>query len=154
MRLQAYYTQIFYYVNIVERKFSTFFEGLVEMNLKELIEQFGKEKNMNIREIERKAKIKERTIQHWDTSEPSAKKLYQVAIALDVPTEELLAVYDPELGSLTYTKRKIENKKPSLHLTEEEENIIKLYRRADSHDKDNVKQILSRYEEDTALSVG
>ena len=120
------------------------------MTLKDLIEQLCGERNMSVRDVERKAEIKPRTIQHWDSSEPSAKKLYKVAIALGVPSEELLAVYDTELGTLSYVKKE---KTPTL-LNAEEAEVIKLYRKADPHDKNNVKQILSRYQEDTASAVG
>ena len=120
------------------------------MTMKDLIEQLCGERNITVRDVERKAEIKPRTIQHWDSSEPSAKKLYKVAIALGVPSEELLAVYDAELGTLSYVKKE---KTPTL-LNAEEAEVIKLYRKADPHDKENVKQILSRYQEDTASAVG
>lgn len=44
------------------------------------------------------------------------------------------------------------NKKPEYSL--EEKWIISMYRSADQNDKDVIKQILKRYEQDTALSVG
>ena len=93
-----YYTQIFYIVNMKLRKFSTAnLEGVVYMNLKEKIVALCKERGITIRELERRAGLKERTIQHWDESEPSGQKLYSVAQVLDVPVEELLSVYSPEL---------------------------------------------------------
>lgn len=42
----------------------------------------------------------------------------------------------------------------SYHLTAEEKEIINLYRQADQNDKEVIKHILKRYEQDTALSVG
>lgn len=44
------------------------------------------------------------------------------------------------------------DKRPEFSL--EERWIIDLYRKADPHDRDTVKQVLSRYQEDTVSSAG
>lgn len=72
------------------------------MNLKEKIVALCKQRGLTVRELERRAGLKERTIQHWDESEPSGQKLYSVAAVLNVPIEELLSVYDPEIGRASY----------------------------------------------------
>lgn len=67
------------------------------MTLKDKITDLCRERNISVRELENRAGLKQRTIQHWDKSEPSALKLYMVAYVLDVRMEELLSVYDPNL---------------------------------------------------------
>lgn len=53
------------------------------------------ERRMSLRQVEKEAGLTPRTIQHWNTSTPSADKVVRVANALMVPVEELLSVYDP-----------------------------------------------------------
>jgi len=65
------------------------------MTLKDKVIQLCEERGMTIRQLEREAGLKERTIQHWDKSDPSGEKLYKVANALNVPIEALFAAYDP-----------------------------------------------------------
>lgn len=132
------------------------------MNLKEIVEKICDEKGISVREAERKAGLKARTIQHWDASDPSGEKLYRIATALEVPIERLLMAYHDEddiafqrLVHIEELYMEIDKlKKSSSLLSDEEKNVIELYRKADEHDKETVKQILSRYREDTALSVG
>ena len=113
---------------------------------------------MSIRQLEKAACLKDRTIQHWDKSEPSGSKLQAVATALNVPIEELLSVYYPDLERIAYTESllmEIERlKKSSVVLSAEESELINLFRKADAHDKSVVFQILSRYQEDTASAAG
>ena len=72
------------------------------MTLKDKVAELCRQQGITIRELERRAGLSERTIQHWDKSEPSGAKLYAVANALNVPIEELLSVYHPELESISY----------------------------------------------------
>lgn len=65
------------------------------MTLKDKVEQLCSERKMTVRALERQSGLKIRTIQHWDTSIPSVDKVASVAKVLDVPVEELIAVYDP-----------------------------------------------------------
>lgn len=139
----------------MKRKFSTSF-GVNAMNLKEIVESICEDRGISVRELERKAGLKARTIQHWDTSDPSGEKLFRVAVALEVPVERFfMAYYDEDdiafqrLVRIEELRMEIDKlKKSSTVLSDEERNIIELYRKADSHDKENVKQILSRYQED------
>lgn len=128
------------------------------MTLKDKIYQLCKEKGVTVRELEREACLKERTIQHWDKSEPSAYKVQRVACVLKVPIEELLSVYNPGLERLAYIetlRMEIEElKKSSTVLSEEERELIDLYRKADEHDKATIRLILSRYQQDTTSMVG
>ena len=75
------------------------------MNLKEKITALCKERGITVRELERRANLKERTIQHWDESEPSGQKLYSVAKVLNVPIEELLSVYNPDMERIAYIEK-------------------------------------------------
>ena len=75
------------------------------MNLKEKIVALCEEQDITIRELERRAGLKERTIQHWDESDPGSKKLYSVAQVLNVPVEELLSVYNPDLERVAYIQK-------------------------------------------------
>lgn len=90
------------------------------MNLKEKITALCKERRITVRELERRAGLKERTIQHWDESDPSGQKLYSVAQVLDVPVEELLSVYNPELERVAYV---LNAKKQSDEITELQEEL-------------------------------
>ena len=72
------------------------------MTLKDKVAELCKEKGLTMRELERKAELKERTIQHWDKSQPNGLSLYKVATVLEVPIEELLAVYDPDWERIAY----------------------------------------------------
>lgn len=74
------------------------------MTLKDKVVDLCKEKGLTVRELERRAKIGERTIQHWDKSKPDALRLYSVAGVLEVPMEELLSVYDPDLERVSYVQ--------------------------------------------------
>lgn len=65
------------------------------MTLKDKVIQLCEERGMTVRQLEREAGLKERTIQHWDKSDPSGEKLYKVAKALNVPIEAIYAAYDP-----------------------------------------------------------
>lgn len=83
------------------------------MNLKEKVMELCEERGISVRELERKAGLKDRVIQHWDKSDPSGPKLYAVANALDVPIEELLSVYDPDYERVAYIetlRRKLDQK--------------------------------------------
>lgn len=128
------------------------------MTLKEKVGNLCRERGMSIRQLEKAAGLKDRTIQHWDKSEPSGSKLQAVATALNVPIEELLSVYYPDLERIAYTESllmEIERlKKSSTVLTAEERILVDLFRKADEHDKVVIFQILSRYQQDTAFSAG
>ena len=128
------------------------------MNLKEKIEQLCNARGISVRALEKMAGLKDRTIQHWDKSEPSVQKALSVANALNVPIEELLMVYSHELERVAYiesTQMELnELKKSSTVLSEEEAVLIDLFRKADNHDKATVMQLLSRYAEDTSFKVG
>ena len=75
------------------------------MNLKEKITVLCRERGITVRELERRAGLKERTVQHWDESEPSGQKLYSVAKVLNVPIEELLSVYNPDMERIAYVEK-------------------------------------------------
>lgn len=72
------------------------------MTLKDKVEELSKERGISVREVERRAGLKERVIQHWDKSIPNGISLYKVATVLDVPIEELLSVYDSEWERIAY----------------------------------------------------
>lgn len=54
------------------------------------IKEIAKSKHLTIAELERTAQITERTINRWDTKEPSVYKVYRVAKVLGTTVEELL----------------------------------------------------------------
>lgn len=91
------------------------------MNLKEKVEQLCKNAGITVRELERRAELRPRTIQHWDTSDPSGEKLYRVAKALDVPIEELLSVYVPDLNRVAYIKKLVMENERLKNLTDKKE---------------------------------
>lgn len=81
------------------------------MTLKDQITELCKKRNISVRELERRAGLKERTIQHWDKSEPSATKLYAVSRVLGVPVDYLLKFYytDMYLRELDDMKASFDN---------------------------------------------
>lgn len=98
------------------------------MTMKDKIQQLCKEQKISVRKLERMAGLKDRTIQHWDESDPGGEKLSKVAIALNVPIEELFTVYDPSWQRIA----DIEKQKMSVDelptLTKDEKNILFLFR--------------------------
>lgn len=101
------------------------------MTLKEKVTDLCKQSGISVRELERRAGLKERTIQHWDESEPSAAKVYAVANALNVPLEELLSVYHPEMDHLAYIESMKNKEKPATNegdgLTEAQREFSEVY---------------------------
>lgn len=158
LRSQGYYTQIYHVVNMELRKFSTFLQGGVFVTLKDKVENLCRDRGISVRQLEKIAGLKDRTIQHWDKSEPSGQKIYSVAKALNVPIEELLSVYSPDLERVAYVQKlqmELEElKKSSAVLSAEESSLIQLFRKADAHDRIVIFQILSRYQEDTTSAAG
>lgn len=70
------------------------------MTMKEKIQELCRERDISVRQLERMAGLKERTIQHWDDSDPSGNKLSNIALALKIPIEELC--FPPPCFSLFY----------------------------------------------------
>ena len=66
--------------------------------LKDKVVELCSERGITVRELERRAGLKARTIQHWDESEPSGKKIYAVAKVLGVPVDDLMSVYFDDLA--------------------------------------------------------
>lgn len=90
------------------------------MTLKDKVVELCKERGMTVRELERKAGLKERTIQHWDESEPSGTKLYYVAKVLNVSVEDLLSVYVDNMAT-EFSKELTDKIEQSLRETLEKE---------------------------------
>lgn len=86
----------------------------------EYFEELLKQKNMRPADITRKTGIKSTTFSEWKKgkSEPKIEKLYAIACALDVSLDEL------------YT-----GKKQDLFLTQEEKDLLSLFRGLSSEGK-------------------
>lgn len=65
------------------------------MTLYDVVAKLCDERKMTMRQLERMAGLRERTIQHWDKSTPSVDKVVAVACALDVPIDDLTSIYSP-----------------------------------------------------------
>lgn len=105
------------------------------MTLKEKVTDLCKQRKLSVRELERRAGLKERTIQHWDESEPSGSKIMAVADVLDVPVTELLAVYssDPDTDRIVY--------------------LNKLQRELDKYKKENKKTVTNNGDGEFEIAV-
>ncbi len=55
---------------------------------------FAKERNMSIRELERRAGLSNGTISKWENSNPTAINLLKVARILEKPIEDFLETAD------------------------------------------------------------
>lgn len=55
------------------------------------IKEIAREKHLSVAEVERLADITERTINRWDSKEPSVYKVYRVAKVLGTTVEDLLS---------------------------------------------------------------
>ena len=75
------------------------------MTLKDKVSEICRDRRITMRELERQAGLKERTIQHWDKSQPNGYALYKVSSVLKVPMEELLSVYDPDMERIAYIEK-------------------------------------------------
>lgn len=87
----------------------------------EIIKKLCQKKQISFLELEKKLNLTTSSIRRWDTSTPSADKLYKVAQFFDVPMEYLLT-------------GKVKD------YTLEERELIKLYRAADDRGKERIMQ--------------
>ena len=142
------------------------------------LQQAVKMRNTNLQNLGKKIGVGTRSLYNWKTNDPGLKTIVKVCAELDVPLTWM--VYGEEgkkEESLDELFPKDQNRKISISLanfsknindavmadlqydeddfiTEEEAELIDLYRKADQHDKETVKQVLSRYQEDTDSAVG
>lgn len=132
------------------------------MTLYDVVAKLCEERKMPIRQLERMAGLRDRTIQHWDKSTPSVDKVVAVACVLGVPIDELTFIYggsERREAKMMQTADSVYN----LPLSESEKDIIILGR---TLTEDGWKQLVeyarllaqsekySLYSQDTDSSVG
>ena len=124
------------------------------MDLGEYLNQYLNEHNLSIRKFAERAGISHSYIAYIVNGKTSRgqkpvltiDKLKQISSAMGMDVNDLIAAIDADIqwpGS----------QKPD-DLSPEEWELVRCFRLADARDRDHVKYILSRYSEDTALSVG
>lgn len=102
------------------------------------------QRKMPLRQLEREAGLKERTIQHWDKSVPSADKVVKVARVLQVPIEELFSVYDESGDMLRIAKTISEYGEVSaMDITEREKGILLCFRLLNSEGQDRAEEYIN-----------
>lgn len=106
----------------------------------ERIKQLRIEAGLSQEELAAKLFMSKGAIGNYETNKRTPRKLEDLENIADFFNVEI----DYLLGRT--------NTKPEYSL--EEKWILSLYRQADQNDKEVIKQILKRYEQDTALSVG
>ena len=90
------------------------------MTIVERIKEKSKEKGTNLAKLEKELGFGNGVIRRWDERKPGAEQVYKVAICLNTTVEWLL------------TGKESEN------LTEEEQQLVDLYRRADDRGKRSI----------------
>ena len=99
------------------------------MTLLDKVAILCRQREMTIRQLEKEAGLKDRTIQHWDKSVPGADKVVKVANVLQVPMEELFSVYDESGNMLRVSKIISECGEASANdITEREKGILLCFR--------------------------
>lgn len=102
------------------------------------------QRKMPLRQLERAAGLKERTIQHWDKSVPSADKVVKVARVLQVPIEELFSVYD-ESGDMLRTAKIVAEygEVSAMDITEREKGILLCFRLLNDEGQDRAEEYIN-----------
>lgn len=90
------------------------------MTIVERIKEKSKEKGTNLAKLEKELGFGNGVIRRWDERKPGAEQVYKVAICLNTTVEWLL------------TGKESEN------LTEEEQQLVDYYRRADDRGKRSI----------------
>lgn len=122
--------------------------------IKQLCKKYGK----SVAEIERLAGIPPKSISGWDKSNPSSDKVDRVIKAFGITRDEYfdgdpnkpirLNVSSSAFANLMYTM--IEENLKSVLPTDEEFQLLALYRAASERDKKIIQSILDAYKEDVA----
>ena len=132
------------------------------MTLYDVVAKLCEERKMPIRQLERMAGLRDRTIQHWDKSTPSVDKVVAVACVLEVPIDELTFIY----GGSERREAKMMQAVASvdgLPLTETEKDIVILGRTLTEEGQKQLAEYArllaqsekySLYPQDTASSAG
>ncbi|MBQ2270018.1 MAG: helix-turn-helix transcriptional regulator [Bacteroidaceae bacterium] len=132
------------------------------MTLYDVVAKLCEERKMPIRQLERMAGLRDRTIQHWDKSTPSVDKVVAVACVLEVPIDELTFIY----GGSERREAKMMQAVASvdgLPLTETEKDIVILGRTLTEEGQKQLAEYArllaqsekySLYTQDTASSAG
>lgn len=131
------------------------------MKLGTRVKELAKERGMSVAKVERLAGIKPKSISGWDVHEPSADKVNRVMEVLEISHDDFYQkdkkislslsnfsknIHDAMMADLQYSD--------DVFLTEEEADLIYLYRKAAERDKKLVRNILDEYKEDTDSAVG
>ena len=131
------------------------------MKLGTRVKELAKERGMSVAQVERLADIKPKSISGWDIHKPSADKVDRVIDVLEITHDEFYQkdkkislslsnisknIHDAVMADLQYSN--------DVFLTEEEADLVYLYRKASERDKKLVHDILDEYKEDTDSAVG
>lgn len=114
------------------------------MTLLDKVAILCRQREMTIRQLEKEAGLKDRTIQHWDKSVPGADKVVKVANVLQVPMEELFSVYDESGNMLRVSKIISECGEASANdITEREKGILLCFRLLNAEGQDRAEEYIN-----------
>lgn len=124
------------------------------MDLGEYLNQYLNEHNLSMRKFAEQSGISHSYIAYIVNGKTSRgqkpvltiDKLKQISVAMGIDVNELLAVVDTDI--------QWPGRVNTYDLSSEEWELVQCFRRADARDRKTVKNVLERYQEDTALSVG
>lgn len=110
--------------------------GGIFLSLVERINNAAKEKNMTLASIERELSFGQGTIRKWDKNSPSCEKVLKVANLLQLNANYLLTGETPQPSS------------NGIEFTDEEIEMIKVFRQLTTKQQSIIKGKIYEYEED------
>lgn len=128
----------------------------------EKIRKLCDERNIPISQLEEELGFGNGYLNPKKVSDIKVNRLIKILDYIGISIEEFLNVGKPETQAISTALVQLKKASPTMYqefinaakYTAEENELIELYRKADDYDKATVKQVLSRYKEDTASSVG
>ena len=128
----------------------------------EKIRKLCDERNIPISQLEEELGFGNGYLNPKKVSDIKVNRLIKILDYIGISIEEFLNVGKPETQAISTALVQLKKASPTMYqefinaakYTAEENELIELYRKADDYDKATVKQVLNRYKEDTAASVG
>lgn len=127
----------------------------------EKIRKLCDERNIPISQLEEELGFGNGYLNPKKVSDIKVNRLIKILDYIGISIEEFLNIGKPETQAISTALVQLRKASPTMYqefinaakYTAEENELIDLYRKADTHDKVTIQQVLSRYKEDTASAV-